>query len=147
MLSSSPVCLTIRLGQIFMKLLSVFPMNDVVHTGVDKFLLPVLHILCNVVRHEYDAALSVHHKQEAIQGLKVSKHQERDSSASKAANEDWWNSCGLLAQKWLSFIFTCRSSGPRWSLSMTPWPVDDTSAFWTSSSQQELFPRTEERRK
>lgn len=35
---------------------------------------------------------------------------------------------------------TCRSSGPRWSLSMTPWPVEDTSAFWTSSSLQAFFP-------
>lgn len=64
------VCLrTVGLGQVLVQLLPVVLMEDVVDRGVDELLLFVLQVLGHVVRHKHDAALSVHHKQEAIQGL------------------------------------------------------------------------------
>lgn len=45
-------------------------MDDVVHTGVDQLLLLVLQVLCHIVWHKYNAALTVHYKQKAVQGLK-----------------------------------------------------------------------------
>ena len=52
-----------------MELLPVLLMQDVVDTGVDELLLFVLQVLGHVVRHKHDAALPIHHKQEAIQCL------------------------------------------------------------------------------
>lgn len=66
-------CLTVGLGQILVKLLPVLIMDDVVHTGVNQLLLLVLQVLCHIIGHEYNAALSVHHKQKPIQGLKTSR--------------------------------------------------------------------------
>lgn len=64
------VCLlTVSPWQVFMKVLPVLFMQDVVHAGVDKLLLLVLQVLGHVVRHKHDAALPVHHEQEAIQSL------------------------------------------------------------------------------
>lgn len=60
---------TVGLGQVLVQLLPVILMEDVVDRGVDELLLFVLQVLGHVVRHKHDAALSVHHKQEAIQGL------------------------------------------------------------------------------
>lgn len=65
---SSP-SLTAGLGEILVELLAVLIVDDVVDAGVDQLLLLVLQVLRHVVRHEHDAALSVDHKQEAVQGL------------------------------------------------------------------------------
>lgn len=61
--------LTAGLGEILVELLAVLVVDDVVDAGVDQLLLLVLQVLRHVVRHEHDAALSVNHKQEAVQGL------------------------------------------------------------------------------
>ena len=47
---------------------------------------------------------------------------------------------------WTATIFTptCSKSGPKESLSMTACPVEDTSAFWTSSSLEIVFPEDTE---
>ena len=42
-------CLTIRLGQILVKLLPVLIVDDVVHTGVDQLLLLVLQVLRHII--------------------------------------------------------------------------------------------------
>lgn len=60
-----------------MELLPVLVMDDVVNAGVDQLLLLVLQILRHVVRYKYDAALSVNHKQEAIQGLRAAGAEKR----------------------------------------------------------------------
>ncbi len=65
------VFLTVGLGQVLVELLSVVLMKNSVHAGVYEFLLFVLQVLRHVVRHKHDAALPVHHKQEAIQSLKA----------------------------------------------------------------------------
>lgn len=52
-----------------MKLLPVLLMDYVVHAGVDQLFLLVLKVLRDVVRDEYNAALTINHKQKAIQGL------------------------------------------------------------------------------
>lgn len=46
---------------------------DVQHTvdaGVHQLLLVVAQVLGHILRHEYNVALHVHHKEEAIQGLR-----------------------------------------------------------------------------
>lgn len=52
-----------------MELLPVVLVENVVHVGVDELLLLVLQVLGHVVRHKHDAALPVHHEQEAVQRL------------------------------------------------------------------------------
>lgn len=64
------VFLTVGLGQVLVELLPVILMENVVHAGVDELLLFVLQVLRHVVRHKHDAALPVHHKQEAVQSLR-----------------------------------------------------------------------------
>lgn len=69
---SDTVCvclLTVGPGQVLVKFLAVLLMQDVVHAGVDELLLLVLQVLGDVVGHEHDAALPVHHKQKAVQSL------------------------------------------------------------------------------
>lgn len=54
-----------------MKLLPVLVVDDVVDAGVDQLFLLVLKVLRDVVRDEHDAALTVDHKQKAVQGLRA----------------------------------------------------------------------------
>ena len=63
------VFLTVGLGQVLVELLLVVLMENIVHAGVYELLLFVLQVLRHVVRHEHDASLPVHHKQEAVQSL------------------------------------------------------------------------------
>lgn len=67
---------TTGFGQVFLQLLTVLLMQDVIDTGVDQLLLLVLQILSHIVRHKHNVSLSVHHKQEAIQRLKVKERKK-----------------------------------------------------------------------
>lgn len=69
------VFLTVGLGQVLVQLLPVVLVQDVVHAGVDQLLLFVLQVLRHIVRHEHDAALPVHHEQEAVQSLRAQRRQ------------------------------------------------------------------------
>lgn len=145
-----------------MELLPVLLMEDVVHTGVDQLLLLVLQVLSHIIWYKYNAAVSIHHKQKAIQGLGTIEggkwRVECDllmhiitlytpyllllinlltscENCQQSTDPAYWRVSGVNVPR-----LTCSSNGPRWSLSMTPWPVEDTSAFWTSSLLHELFP-------
>lgn len=48
-----------------------------------------------------------------------------------------------LTGSW-NYILAWSKSGPKESLSITPCPVEDTSAFWTSSSLEIAFPKKTE---
>lgn len=73
-----------------MELLPVVFVENVVHVGVDELLLFVLQVLRHIVRHEHDAALPVHHKQEAVQRL-LGQRQEviTDGDAGPFLREGW----------------------------------------------------------
>lgn len=77
-------CLTIRLGQILVKLLSVLVMDDIVHAGVDQLLLLVLQVLGHIVRYKYNAALPVNYKEKAVQGLKEQGQKKGEPNGVKA---------------------------------------------------------------
>lgn len=133
---------TTGFGQVFLQLLTVLLMQDVIDTGVDQLLLLVLQILSHVIRHKHDVSLSVHDKQEAIQCLKekeMDRERDRETETEPTRTQKSEKDRTCLGNLVVIFL-TCNSRGPRWSLSMTPWPVEDTSAFWTSSSPHEPFP-------
>lgn len=128
------VFLTVGLGQVLVQLLPVVLVQDGVDAGVDQLLLLVLQVLRHIVRHEDDASLPVHHEQEAVQSLRAQPQQVSTGHRTPACRS-------VQAPRGL----TCSRRGPRWSLSMTPCPVEDTSDFWTSSSLDEAFPAVKKR--
>ena len=74
------VHLTTSLGEVLVELLPVILMEDIVHAGVDELFLFVLQVLGDIVRHKHDAALSVHHEQEAVQSLGTARGEEQPGS-------------------------------------------------------------------
>lgn len=77
--------LTVGLGQVLVELLPVVLMENIVHAGVYELLLFVLQVLRHVVRHEHDASLPVHHKQEAVQSLRA---QRQEVTTGQLANQN-----------------------------------------------------------
>lgn len=62
--------LTKGFGQQVLDELSMIPdMQHTVDTCVHQLLLVVAQVLGDILRHEHDVTLHVHHKEEAVQGL------------------------------------------------------------------------------
>lgn len=62
--------LTEGFGQQVLDELSMIPdMQHAVDTGVHQLLLVVAQVLGDILRHEHNVSLHVHHKEEAVQGL------------------------------------------------------------------------------
>ena len=77
------VRLTTSLWEVLVELLPVVLMEDIVHAGVNELFLLVLQVLGDVVGHKHDAALSVHHEQEAVQSLGAAGWEEQPGSHKK----------------------------------------------------------------
>lgn len=99
-----------------MELLPVLVVDYVVHASVDQLFLLVLEVLRDVVGDKHDAALAVDHKQKAVQGLTTGRKAIKEIHLEPTRP--------FLTPKKAPGVSvpkrTCRSSGPRWSLSMTP---------------------------